>query len=145
MAFKYKQGYFQPKHPEKYIGDVTKIVYRSSWELEVHKFFDNNPRILHWGSEEIAIPYYNPVKKRMANYYPDYFCEYITKDGEIIKEIVEVKPLHQTKQSRSRNPRTKLFEDLTMAVNAAKWEAAQQWCSKRGLVFRILTERSIFK
>lgn len=145
MAFNYKQGYFVPQHPEKYLGDITKIVYRSSWELEVNKFFDMNPRVVKWGSEEIAIPYYNPVKKRPANYFPDYFVEYITKDGEIIKEIVEVKPLEQTRPGRSRNPRTKLMEDLTYAVNMAKWAAAQAWCEARGLKFRVVSQKSIFK
>jgi len=145
MAYKYKQGYYTPKHPEKYIGDVNKIIYRSSYELEVNQFFDNNPRVLKWASEEIAIPYFNPVKHKLANYYPDYYVEYVTRDGEIIKEIVEVKPKQQTTRSYSRNTRTKLYEDLTLAVNTAKWMAAQEWCEKRGLKFRVITERSIFK
>ncbi len=145
MAYNYKQGRFTPKHPEKYLGDVTRITYRSSYELEVNQFFDNNPRVLKWASEEVAIPYFNPVKKRPARYFPDYYVEYVTKDGEIIKEIVEVKPLQQTKQSHSRNPRTKLLEDLTMAVNIAKWQACELWCNERGIKFRVITERSIFK
>lgn len=145
MARNYKQGYYELKNPEKYIGDPDKIRYMSSWELEVHKFFDNNPKVLRWSSEEIAIPYFHPTKNRMARYYPDYYCEYLNKDGEVVREIVEVKPLHQTRRSRSRNPRTKLYEDLVYVENRAKWEAAMKWCEKHNLTFRILTERSVFK
>lgn len=145
MARNYKQGKYTPTHPEKYIGDLTKIVYRSSWELETNKFFDNNPRVLKWASEEISIPYYNPVKQRPANYFPDYYVEYITKDGEVVKAIVEVKPLAQTRKNTSRNPRTKLYEDLTYAVNVSKWVEAQKWCEARGLKFMLVTEASIFK
>jgi hypothetical protein len=145
MAYNYKQGYYTPKHPEKYIGDVNKIIYRSSYELEVNQFFDNNPRVLKWASEEIAIPYFNPVKHKVANYYPDYYVKYVTKDGEVIEEIVEIKPHQQTRRSASRNSRTKLYEDLTYAVNMAKWEAATAWCEKRGFKFRVVTERKIFK
>ena len=39
MAYK---GRFTPKHPEKYVGDVKNIVYRSIWERtdnKVHKYF----------------------------------------------------------------------------------------------------------
>jgi len=33
MAYK---GKYTPKHPEKYIGDVKKIIYRSLWERKIH-------------------------------------------------------------------------------------------------------------
>ena len=151
MAFHYKQGKYTPQHPEKYIGDPTNIVYRSSWELEVNKFFDNNPKVLNWSSEELVIPYYNPVKQRMARYFPDYYIKYMTKDGDIVYEVVEVKPLQQTRRSRSRNPRIKLVEDLTAAVNAAKWAAATEWCTAKQTEtgqshkFRVITETSIYK
>lgn len=151
MAFKYKQGYFTPTHPEKYLGDVTKIVYRSSWELEVNKFFDMNPRVLRWGSEEIAIDYIKPTTGRVHKYYPDYLISYINKDGEVKWELIEVKPKQQTTQSRSRNQRTRLYENIQYAVNTAKWEAAIRWCEKMTqqtgypYTFRILTEHKIFK
>ncbi|MFM2010951.1 MAG: hypothetical protein RLZZ479_1342, partial [Bacteroidota bacterium] len=28
----YRQGYYVLNNPDKYIGDPTKIIYRSSWE-----------------------------------------------------------------------------------------------------------------
>lgn len=151
MAFNYKQGLYTVIHPEKYIGDVTKVRYMSSWELEVHKFFDNNPRVVKWGSECVAIPYIKPTDGRVHKYYPDYVISYITKDGEIKWELIEVKPLEQTRKSRSRNPRTKLYEDVTYAINISKWEQATKWCEQQSQLtghnytFRILSQNSIFK
>ena len=151
MAFKFKQGYYVVKNTEKYIGDVDKVVYRSSWELEVHKFFDNNPKILKWGSECVTIPYVKPTDGRVHKYYPDYLISYVNRHGEVKWDLIEVKPKEQTRKSRSRNPRTKLYEDLTYAVNVSKWEQATAWCKKQSeatgldFQFRILTQQSIFK
>ena len=142
---KYKQGYYTPKKPEKYVGDVTKIRYMSSWELQTHQFFDNNSRVLRWASEEIAIPYMKPTDGKIHRYYPDYWVEYVNKDGEICQEIIEVKPAQQTKMTTSRNPKHRLYEQLTFAVNTAKWQAAMAWCQSQNMMFRIITENSIFK
>lgn len=144
MAKHFKQGYYTPKNPDKYVGDVTKIRYMSSWELELHKFFDGNPNVIRWASEEIAIPYYKPTDGRIHKYYPDYWVEFRTKTGDIVQEIIECKPAQQT-----RNPRagTKyyLYEQATLAINKAKWAAAEEWCRQRNIRFRIVTEKSIFK
>lgn len=141
---RFKQGYYTPKHPEKYIGDITKIRYMSSYELSVHEFLDNNPNVIRWGSEIIAIPYLKPTDKRLHKYYPDYYVEYRDKNGSIKREILEVKPLAQTKRPRA-NSKHVLYEELTHAINIAKWQACQAWCTERGIMFRIITEKSIFK
>jgi hypothetical protein len=145
MTQRFLQGYFTPKHPEKYVGDVTKIKYRSSWELQTNQFFDNNPNILRWGSEILIVPYIKPTDNKLHKYYIDYFVEYVNSEGEIKREAIEVKPLQQTKLSKSRNPKTKLYENLTFAINTCKWKTAQRWCAERGMVFRIVSENSIFK
>lgn len=141
---RFKQGYYVPRHPEKYIGDITKIRFMSSWELATHEFFDNNPNVLHWSSETIAIPYIKPTDGRLHKYFPDYFIEYINSAGEVVQEIVEVKPASQTRTARS-NSKHKLYEQLTYAVNVAKWEAAAKFCAERNIKFRIITEKAIFK
>lgn len=141
---RFAQGYYLPKHPEKYIGDVTKIRYMSSWELRTHQFFDNNPNILRWSSETIAIPYIKPTDGRTHKYFPDYYVEYKNQKGELVREILEVKPASQTRKARS-NSKHKLYEDVTYAINMAKWDAAAQYCAKMGIKFRIITEKSIFK
>lgn len=140
----FKQGFFTPKHPEKYIGDVTKIRYMSSYEFEAHTFFDNNPNVIRWGSEPIAIPYVKPTDGKIHKYYPDYYVEFKDKNGEIKKELIEVKPLAQTRTPRG-NRKHILYEQVTHAVNIAKWQACQDWCRQHGVSFRIVTEKSIFR
>lgn len=144
MARNYKQGVFTPKHPEKYVGNVDNIVYRSSWELQVFGFLDRNPKILRWASEEIAIPYFDRATNKLRTYYPDMWIEYMNKDGKVIKEVIEVKPISQTKLPNKRHKHY-LSETLTYITNKCKWEAAKQWCATRNMKFRVLTENSIFK
>lgn len=147
MARSYRQGYFTPRNPSKYRGDPTKIRYMSSWELKTHQFLDGNPNILEWSSEEIAIPYIKPTTGRVHRYYPDYWVKYRNKHGEIVQEIWEVKPDTQTKEPtrRGKRKRTQVFESIQWEVNKAKWVAAQQFCDKHGLKFRIVTENHLFK
>ncbi len=143
MSFKYTQGIYVPKNPEKYIGDVTKIVYRSSWELHLNEFFDNNIRVLKWASEEIAIPYMSPIDNKLHRYFPDYYVQYINKHGEVVEELLECKPKQQTKAPR-RNHKWVDHERKTYAVNMYKWDAAAKWASENGMSFRVVSENSIF-
>ena len=150
MATRFKQGYFVPKNPEKYVGNVEKIRYMSSWELQFDQFLDGNPNVLKWSSEEVAIPYKKPTDGKIHKYYPDILVCYKNKAGAEIWELIEIKPLSQTKPSRSRNRKTNLYETLTLAVNMAKWEAAGAWCKMQqqngmNITFRIISEDSIFK
>lgn len=129
------------------MGNVNNVVYRSSWELRMNRFLDNNTQILRWSSEEIKIPYLHPLDGRVHHYFPDYYIEYINKDGEVVHEMVEVKPLAQTtapKKSRGKSNKTALYEQQTYAVNMAKWKYAMEWCKKRDIRFRVLTEKSLF-
>jgi hypothetical protein len=32
-----------------------------------------------------------------------------------------------------------------VAVNYAKWDAAQKWCRQQGLTFRVITEDDMFR
>ena len=61
---KYK-GKYTPENPSKYMGDSTNIVYRSMWERRCMKYFDTNPSVLGWASEEISIPYYDTATKKV--------------------------------------------------------------------------------
>jgi len=145
MASRFKQGIYTPKHPEKYVGSVDKIRYMSSWELAFNKFLDNNPNVLRWSSEEIAIPYIKPTTGRVHRYFPDYWLEYRDKSGKLISEIIEIKPKSQTKRSRSKKPKNKLYEDIQYAINMSKWQACQSFCDSHGINFRIVTEDQLFK
>ncbi len=147
MGAEWRQGLFTPKHPEKYVGDLEKIVFRSSWELEAFEFCDNNPKVLKWASEEIVIPYSMPTSKggvRPAKYYPDLYMEYKNVHGKVIRDLIEIKPFKQTKPSRSRNPKNKMYENAVHMKNQLKWEAARAWCAQNGMNFRLLTEKEQF-
>lgn len=130
------------------MGDLSKLKYKSSWEEAVFKVMDNNPNVVRWGYEIVKIAYMKPMANNTfarRNYYPDIYVEYYDQDGKFIKEVVEIKPLKQTKPSRARRPEVKLYENYTHMVNLSKWEQAEKWCRARGIKFSIMTEKSIFK
>lgn len=133
-------GKFIPKNPQKYRGDVSRIFFRSLWEVSCMKFFDSSSDVLSWGSEELSIPYLSPKDGAVHQYYPDFYVEYRDESGCIRKEVVEVKPLHESDKSAARSERSR----AALEINEAKWAAAARWCEVRGLTFRVLTERSIF-
>lgn len=105
-------------------------------------YCDNNDAILEWASEEFFIPYRSPVDNKVHRYFPDFFIKYKNKEGNIIREVIEVKPKGQVKppNPRSRRTRTYLREVSRYLVNQAKFEAAQEFCADRKFGFRILTE-----
>ena len=126
--------------PEKYVG--TKMpTYRSSWELTFMRFCDTNPSILKWASEAIQIPYKDPLTGKSTVYVPDFFIQYVDKQGRMLTELIEIKPSSQ--QILERVGKNK-FNQMQYVKNQAKWAAAGAWCKQQGLRFRILYENDIF-
>lgn len=142
---KYYQGKFNPRNPEKYVGNHKNIVYRSSWELKFLQWCDRNEKILRYGSEEISIPYYDPVKKKVRRYFPDAFVEIVHADGRKRKYLVEIKPKRQTMPPKkgSKKSKTYINEVYTYATNEAKWKAAREFCEDNLLEFKIITEEEL--
>tara|TARA_R100000315_G_C5235526_1_gene147399 strand:- start:1860 stop:2294 length:435 start_codon:yes stop_codon:yes gene_type:complete len=142
MPYKTK---YNPQNKSKYIGDPTKIVCRSLWERRVCKYLDENINVIRWGSEEIAIPYYSPVDKKMHRYYPDFIAEIKSSDNSVKTYVIEVKPKKQTKAPEKKKKKTKSYirECMTFAVNEAKWKSANKVCVNKGWDFIILTEDDI--
>lgn len=138
MAF--YQTYYEVKHPEKYIGGNVPFA-RSGWELSFMEYFDNNPQIVRWGSENVIIPYIKPTDNKVHRYVMDFYVEYRDTSGNERIEIIEVKPISQTRRSRSRNATKRIAEDVTFLVNQAKWRAALAYAAERGWKFRVLTEK----
>lgn len=105
-------------------------------------FFDSHPNIISWSSESVSIPYQNPLTGRWSMYIPDFLISYIDKNGQQHAEMIEIKPLKETPgySEKRVDARTKLVQ----AVNMAKWRAAQAFCAKRGIHFRVMTERDLF-
>lgn len=144
----HKKGFYTPRNPQKYIGDLNKIIYRSSWEETFMNFLDNNVRVLRWGSEIITIPYIKPTDGRVHKYYPDFYVEYLdAKTNDMIKEIVEVKPEKQIRKptTKGKKKQTQLYEAVTWAINTSKWKAAQQYCNHNGFRFKLMSEKHIFR
>ena len=138
MAYK---GPFRPKNPQKYKGDPTNIIYRSSWECKIMDSFDKRPDVLSWSSEEMAIPYVSPVDGKRHRYFPDFIVNVRTKDGSTKTMMVEVKPEKQSRPPQVRKRVTKQYinEVATWGVNRAKWKAALEYCKDRKWEFIVMT------
>ena len=115
--------------------------YRSSWEFAFMNFCDNNPAVLNWTSESIKIPYFNPVSGKNTIYVPDFLIVYVDSNQKQHTEVVEVKPSTETTMESARSYRDK----LSVAINMAKWAAADSWARANGMRFRVVTEFDIFK
>src|SRR5271157_2333550 len=141
MSKVFSKCHYKPRHPEKYVHGKTKdkIICRSSWEFDFCKFLDFNTRVIRWSSEPFAIPYIKPTDKRMHKYYPDFWFEYVDKNGEIKQEVIEVKPSTQVVPPTAvgKKPQQQMYESLNWAINQAKWEAATQFCAKYKMKFRL--------
>lgn len=145
MPKSYVQGRFSPKNPKKYKGDVTQIIFRSSWELKVFSRLDADDRIEWWCSEAVAIPYRSPLDDKVHRYFPDLVFRYKDEQGTRITMMVEIKPEAQTIPPVPGKKKTRklLKEAATYAVNETKWDAAKAYCEDRGWHFKIWTERDI--
>lgn len=141
----YKQGKFKIKNRNKYKGNPNNIVYRSGWELKFMKFCDMNENIIRWSSEEIVIPYKSPIDGRWHRYFTDFYVRVRTKTNEIEEWVVEVKPKQQTKPPSVQKRKTKKYinEVMRWGINEAKWEAADEYCKRKGMKFIILTEKEL--
>lgn len=136
------QGKFVPKNPEKYIGNVKKIYLRSSYEIAFFTWCDNNPSVLKYSVEAVTIPYVSPKDKEVHRYFVDFIIQWKTKSGEVKTILVEIKPSVYTIAPIKRSKTTKKFlaEMIQWEINSAKWEAAREFCRKKGWEFLIITE-----
>ena len=142
---KYK-GKYRPQNPEKYMGDNRNIIYRSMWERKCMKYFDNNPSIIKWASEELAIPYYDSLGKRVRNYYPDFLIKIKNKQGIQKTHLIEVKPSKDLKPPiavQGKKKSTVLYEMKTYQMNRDKFASARKWCDDRNIIFDIWTEKHL--
>ena len=142
---RYKQGIYSPAHPDKLIGSA-KPIYRSSYEMQFMLWADHNENVVKWGSENIIIPYHNPITRKTSRYYVDNTI-HIKVENVLHKYLIEIKPFAQTLEPVPRprqHKRTIIYEQTMYIKNQAKWEAAREWAKTRGYEFVILTEKHIF-
>ena len=140
MANKFQQGPYVVLNPQKYAGKgVPK--YRSGWELAFMRFCDTNDHIITWSSESLVIPYINPLTGKKTRYIPDFLIQYRNKHNKVVTELIEIKPKKQSVLESKASNRDRAI----VAINYAKWAAAQKWCQRNGLIFRVITEDDIFR
>ena len=140
MANKFQQGPYVVLNPNKDAGKgVPK--YRSGWELAFMRFCDSNDHIISWSSESLTIPYRNPLTGKPTRYIPDFLIQYRNKHNQVVTELIEIKPKKQSILESKASNRDRAI----VAVNYAKWAAAQAWCKRNGLTFRVITEDDIFR
>lgn len=141
---KFKQGIFSPKNPNKFVGDLKRINYKSSWEHKFMIWCDENPSVIKWGSETFPIPYYSNADQKHRRYYIDFIIEIKKKEGNIETWLVEIKPSSQTiKPRKSRNEKKYMKECYDFQVNQDKWKAATEFANKNNLKFIIITEKDL--
>ena len=140
-----RHSYYQPLNPKKYIGKQLPIC-RSSYETAFCKWCDTNTNILEWVSEPFAIRYYDPVKRKKRRYYPDFFVKVRDSSNNERSYVIEIKPLKEVNRPTGRgSKKSQIREATTYATNASKWNAANNWCVKKGWEFKIVTEKELFK
>lgn len=153
------QGLFTPKNKEKYRGDVTKIVYRSSYEFSFMLWCDHNVNVIEWSSEEVIIPYRSRLdelyerkhkleKQKWHRYFVDFWIKIRDKSGTETRYLVEVKPHHETIrpliEGTNKSKTTIRRQVQTWIINQAKWAAAETYCKKRNMKFKIITEKELY-
>jgi hypothetical protein len=137
---------YTPVNKEKYKGSKFPVC-RSSWEKAFMQFLDTNNSVLEWGSELFSIPYFDIVKNKNRRYYPDFVFKAKSRDGSEQIYVVEIKPEKETKPPSVNGRKTQkslIYEQKTWMNNQAKWRAALVYCQKKGFIFKIITEKSLF-
>jgi hypothetical protein len=85
--------------------------------------------------------YRDPLTGRQTVYVPDFFIQYVNKNGQMLTELIEIKPSSQ--QILERVGKNK-YNQAQFVKNQAKWRVAEAWCKQQGIKFRILNENDIF-
>lgn len=143
----YFQGYYIPNNPNKYIGNIKEIIFRSSYEKKFMVYCDKSTHIIEWSSEPIGIPYISPLDGKQHKYYIDFWVKIKNNEDKMIQYLVEVKPKAQLvkpiyegtymKESKLKNYNKSLKMYIT---NMAKFKYAQLFAEEKGLKFMVITE-----
>jgi hypothetical protein len=142
---KFHQGFYVPKNIQKYVGKIDNIIYRSGLELKFFRFCDNNPNVVEWGSEEIAVPYFDTLQRKQRKYFIDAYVK--IQEGDIIKKyLVEVKPWKQTQEPKAGKGKKKanlLYEQVAFQNIQDKIKFAKEFAKKHNMDFIIITEKEL--
>lgn len=145
----YKQGYYKVVNENKYIGELNKVIYRSSLELKFMVFCDRTSNVIKWSSEPFSIPYYNILDEKVHQYYLDFWVV-LREDNIDNKYLIEIKPKSQTItpvfESKYKTPKqlsNYIYNKKNFIINSCKWKSAIDFCNKNNMKFKILTEKDL--
>jgi hypothetical protein len=144
---KNKNGFWQGRYfienINKFDGKNKSIIYKSSWESKFCYFLDHHPNVKKWCYECLRIKYYNCLDQKNHVYITDFCFQKIT-NGNKQNFVVEVKPKRQIfpplipKNKSQKRKKRYLQESQTYVQNLCKWAAADEYCKKKDLNFRIV-------
>lgn len=140
------KGVYKVKNISKYIGSKNPY-YRSNWERLFCVYCDNNVNILRWASELVKIPY-KWADGSVHTYITDFYIEQLNNDGLTERLIIEIKPKTFSTEESLKLPKNKtvkkmkLYEEHRQMIekNHLKWKAAIDYCSKKNIIFKVLTD-----
>jgi hypothetical protein len=135
---------FVPKNKEKFVGQFAPL--RSSYEEKFAKWCDKTPNIVKWAYESIIISYYDPIKRKMRRYYPDFTIAVQNPNGTVNAFLVEIKPMKEMRPPKmTPGKQHKIYQKelATYTTNLAKQEAARNWCIKHNMEFKVLNENHL--
>jgi hypothetical protein len=138
---RFKQGYVDTSTLKKLFESQKSkpVIFRSSYEHKFIWWLERSSSVKRWGSEPICIEYRLPNDEKVHHYWPDYLVE--MTDGTVV--LVEVKPHNQTvPPDPYLNDRDSLAY-RTYVKNYCKWKAANEFCKRNNMQFKILTEKTI--
>lgn len=139
------QNFYHPKNPQKYIGDLNEIIFRSSWERHFFEFCDNTSSVIRWSSEPFPIKYFDESSLKTRRYFPDAYVEIADSSGIIKKYLVEIKPYKQTQPPKEGRKKTQTYlnECKTHLKNKSKWKFAEEFCRQNDMEFMLITEKEL--
>ena len=109
-------------------------------------FCDSTQSILKWASEEIIIPYFYSIDKKVHKYYVDFIMQLKENDGSLKTYMIEIKPYIQTIEPKKRKCTKKYIKELVeWEKNKSKWLSADKYAKDKNWEFKILTEKELFK
>jgi hypothetical protein len=65
--------------------------------------------------------------------------EYLDSNRVLKKMLIEIKPMGQSKLKEASNG----YDKLQFAINTMKWASAIEFCKKRNIEFKVMTEREL--
>lgn len=137
-------GRYTVKHPSKYSGDPTKVIFRSLWERQVFRWLDVHSDVVKWSSEEVVVPYRCKTDGRLHKYFVDLKVTF--KEGNRTY-LIEIKPKKETTapviKQQQKPTRKYILEVMKYAKNLSKWTAAKEYALDNSWEFQVWTEDTL--